>query len=230
VQGQLDVGVRLGLGLDALLGDRGDGLIFVETAFISQSRSSGGCPQCEGDPLIQQFVPGVPARSGLQFRLRLPFWLIPGDLVLAAPVLAFTNPKTLEKMAITAADGGLIPWQRRFATPVGDIQVMAGREVGATLFGFGTKDAFLAVTGSPEDPELIPIAVKSIQWDFPVFEWRPFREYGSRYTFATFVQLGLGFDQPLSAVVVDRPELPSPPLQTRYFGYLRIFFDGRRYF
>jgi hypothetical protein len=230
VQGQLDVGVRLGLGLDALLGDRGDGLVFLETAFISQSRSSGGCPQCQGDPLIQQFVPGVPARSGLQFRLRLPFWLIPGDLVLAAPVLAFTNPKTLEKMGIVAADGGLIPWQRRFATPVGDVQFVAGREVGVTLFGFGTKDAFLAVVGPPEDPELLPIAVKSLQWDFPVFEYRPFREYGTRYTFATFVQFGLGFDKPISVVNVENPELPAPQLQTRYFGYLRIFFDGRRYF
>jgi hypothetical protein len=230
VQGQLDVGVRLGLGLDALLGDRGDGLVFIETAFISQSASSGGCPECAADPLIQQFVPGAPARSGLQFRLRLPFWLIPGDLILAAPVLAFTDPKTLEKMGIVAADGGLIPWQRRFATPVGDIQVMAGREVGVTLFGYGTKDAFLAVTGPPEDPELTPIAIKSLQWDFPIFEWRPFREYGTRYTFATFVQLGLGFDKPISAVNVENPQLPAPELQTRYFGYLRIFFDGRRYF
>jgi hypothetical protein len=230
VQGQLDVGVRLGLGLDALLGDRGDGLVFLETAFVSQSRSSGGCPQCEADPLVQQFVPGVPARSGLQFRLRLPFWLIPGDLVLAAPVLAFTDPKTLEKMGIVAADGGLIPWQRRFATPVGDVQFVAGREVGVTLFGYGTKDAFLAVVGPPEDPELLPIAVKSLQWDFPVFEWRLFREYGTRYTFATFAQLGLGFDKPISVVNVENPQLPGPPLQTRYFGYVRIFFDGRRYF
>ena len=230
VQGQLGVGVRLGLGLDALLGSSGDGLVFVETAFISQSRSSGGCPQCEQDPLTEQFVPGVPARSGLQFRLRLPFWLIPGDLVLAAPVLAFTSPKTLEKMGIVAADGGLIPWQRRFATPVGDVQFVAGREVGVTLFGYGTKDAFLAVVGPPDDPVLLPIAVKSLQWDFPVFEWRPFREYGTRYTFATFVQFGLGFDTPISAVNVENPELPAPPLQTRYFGYLRIFFDGRRYF
>ena len=230
VQGQLDVGVHLGLGLDALLGSNGDGLVFVGAAFISQSRSSGGCPQCSGDPLLEQFVPGAPARSGLQFRLRLPFWLIPGDLVLAAPVLAFTDPKTLEKMAITAADGGLIPWQTRIAVGLGDLQVVVGREVGVTLFGYGTKDAFLAAVGPPEDPELIPIAVKSLQWDFPVLEYRPFREYGSRYTFATFVQLGLGFDHPVSAVVVDRPELPAPSLQTRYLAYLRIFFDGRRYF
>jgi hypothetical protein len=230
VQGQLDVGVRLGLGLEALLGSRGDGLVFVEAAFVSQSSSTGGCPQCEQDPFIQQFVPGAPARSGLQFRLRLPFWIIPGDLVLAAPVLAFTDPKALEKMAITAADGGLIPWQRRIATPVGDVQLVAGREVGVTLFGYGTKDAFLAVVGNPEDPDVIPLAVKSLQWDFPILEYRPFREYGTRYTFATFVQLGLGFDHPISAVIVDQPGVPAPPLQNRYFGYLRIFFDGRRYF
>jgi hypothetical protein len=230
VQGQLDVGVRLGLGLDALLGDSGDGLVFVEAAFVNQSRSSGGCPPCEKDPLVEQFVPGAPARSGMQFRLRLPFWLIPGDLILAAPVLAFTNPKTLEKMAITAADGGLIPWQRRIATPVGDVQVVAGREVGVTLFGYGTKDAFLGVVGPPEDPEIVPLAVKSLQWDFPVLEYRPFREYGTRYTFAMFVQLGLGFDQPVSAVLVEQPGVPAPPLKTRYLAYLRIFFDGRRYF
>ncbi len=113
---------------------------------------------------------------------------------------------------------------------MGDVQIVAGREVGVTLFGYGTKDAFLAAVGPSDDPELLPIAVKSLQWDFPIIEWRPFREYGTRYTFATFVQLGLGFDKPVSAVNVENPELPAPPLQTRYFGYLRIFFDGRRYF
>jgi len=224
------VGVRLGLGLDALLGEHGDGLVFVEAAFVDQSRSSGGCPPCASDPLAEQFVPGTPARSGIQFRLRLPFWLIPGDLVLAAPVLAFIDPKTFEKMAITAADGGLIPWQRRIALPVGDFQFVAGREVGVTLFGYGTKDAFLGVVGGPENPEIVPLAVKSLQWDFPVLEYRPFREYGTRYTFATFLQFGLGFDKPISAVLVEQPGVPAPPLQTRYLAYLRIFFDGRRYF
>jgi hypothetical protein len=229
-QSQLDVGVRLGLGLDALLGDNGDGLVFVEGAFVNQSRSTGGCEGCANDPLIGQFVPGAPARSGIQFRLRLPFWLLPGDLLLAAPVLAFTNPKALEKMAITAADGGLLPWQRRIATRAGAIQFVAGREVGVTLFGYGTKDAFLAVVGGPEDRRLLPLAVKSVQWDFPVLEYRPFREYGTRYTFAAFVQLGLGFDHPISAVVVGQPDVGAPALQTRAFGYLRVFFDGRRYF
>src|SRR6185295_4533250 len=98
---------------------------------------------CPSDPLLQQFVPVVPARSGWNFRLRIPFWLLPGDLILATPALAFTSPDTLKKMAIRAADGGLIPWQTKLATPIGKVQFVVGREVSATLFGYGEKDAYL---------------------------------------------------------------------------------------
>jgi hypothetical protein len=233
VLGALDVGVRLGLGLDALLVDSGDGLVFLQAGLVMESRSTGGCePDCPIDPVFQQFVPGVPARTGLSFRLRLPFWLIPGDLVVAAPFLAFTNPKLLERMGITAADGGLIPWQTKLSTPVGQIQFMAGREVGVNLFGYiGQKDAFLAVTGQTEEgrPILQPIATKSIEWSFPLVEIRPFREYGTRYSFAALIQLGAGFDTPIQAQSLI-PGAPPPQLKTRYFGYLRVFFDGRRYF
>ncbi len=231
VQGVLDVGLRFGLGLDALLGDAGDGLLFVQGGVSSQTRSTAGCdPDCPADPLLQQFVPVVPARTGWSFRLRLPFWLIPGDLLLAAPLLAFTDPEALKKMGIRAADGGLIPWQRRIATPIGPVQFVAGREVSATLFGYTEKDAYLAVSNTPEGRVVEPIGIKSIQWEFPILEYRPFREYGMRYGFATFLQLGGGVDRPVQAVVIGRPDAMPPPVQTRYYGFIRIFFDGRRYF
>ncbi len=230
-QSSLDIGVRLGVGLDALLGDAGDGLMFLQVSTLNQAKASGSCqPDCPSDPVLQQFVPGVPARSGVQFRLRLPYWLVPGDLILAAPVLAFTSPRTLEKMGIVAADGGLIPWQTKLATPVGPIQFVVGREVAATLFGYDTKDAYLASFDTPEGRRFEPIAVKSIQWEFPVVEYHPFREYGTRYAFATIVQIGAGFDRPIEVENVLRPEQPTPPVKTRYFGFIRLFFDGRRYF
>jgi len=233
VQGGLDVGLRLGLGLDALLGDGGDGLLYIQGGISMQSRSSGSCePYCSSDPLVQQFVPGVPARTGLSLRLRMPYWLIPGDLILATPLLAFTNPKLLEKMAITAADGGLIPWQTKLSTPFGRVQFVLGREVGVSLFGrLAGKDAFLAINpdGPNGQPVLTPIAMRSIQWDFPVVEVRPFREYGTRYAFAGFVQIGAGLDRPLDAETLIAGQA-LPKLKTRYFGYLRIYFDGRRYF
>jgi hypothetical protein len=166
----------------------------------------------------------------LNFRLRLPFWVLPGDLVLATPILAFTNPTALKKMGIRAADGGVIAIQRRISTGVGAFQFMAGREVGVTLFGYVEKDAFLAVIEGPSGRTVEPIAVKSIQWEFPLIEYRPFREYGSRYTYATFLQIGAGLDRPVEAIIVGHPEVPGPTLRTRYFGFVRIFFDGRRYF
>jgi hypothetical protein len=231
--GSMDVGLRLGVGIDALLGDSGDGLVFLQGGIVLQSRSSGGCGStCPSDPLLSQFVPGLPARSAMNFRLRMPFWLIPGDLLLAAPVLVLTNPALLEKMAIVAADGGLIPWQTKLSTPIGSLQFVAGREVGVDLFGYlGGKDAFVAAVpgaaGAP--PTFEPVAVRSIEWDFPILELRPLREYGTRYSFATFLQLGAGFDTPFDAESLV-PGRPAPPLKNRYFGFLRIFFDGRRYF
>ena len=230
--GSMDVGLRLGVGLDALLGDSGDGLVFVQGGIVLQSRSSGGCgTSCPSDPLLSQFVPGLPARSALNFRLRVPFWLIPGDLLLAAPVLALTNPTLLEKMAIVAADGGLIPWQTKLSTPIGSVQFVAGREVGVDLFGYlGGRDGFLAETGAPGSaPTFDPVALRSLEWDFPILELRPLREYGTRYSFATYVQIGAGFDTPFDAVSLV-PGQPVPALKTRYFGFVRIFFDGRRYF
>jgi hypothetical protein len=46
----------------------------------------------------------------------------------------------------------------------------------------------------------------------------------------TIVQIGAGFDRPLEVENVLRPEPPTPALKTCYFGFIRLFFDGRRYF
>ncbi|HEY1435072.1 MAG TPA: hypothetical protein VGG65_06830, partial [Thermoanaerobaculia bacterium] len=55
--GSLDIGLRLGYGLDALLGDSGDGQVFVQGGIVLASRSTGGCgSDCPTDPLFAQFV------------------------------------------------------------------------------------------------------------------------------------------------------------------------------
>ena len=40
-------------------------------------------------------------------------------------------------MAVTAANGGLIPWQLGRATRFGRFQFVLGREIGATFYGLG---------------------------------------------------------------------------------------------
>ena len=80
---------------------------------------------------IVRYRPGeafILGRSAFVVRWRMPFWLIPGDLLAITPVLAFTNPRKLKKMGMQSANGGLIPWQTGIATRVGRFEFVLGRE------------------------------------------------------------------------------------------------------
>ena len=126
-----------------------------------------------------------------------------------------------------AATGGLIPYERRVHTPVGRFQIVLGREVGATFYGYtGGLDQF--VTLDPAD-NLVVVGYKSVVVEIPVIEWEPLRFYGSRQAMSIRFQFGGGFDKPLSATVLEPAGSSRPDLQTRYFGYLRLVFEGRRY-
>jgi hypothetical protein len=169
---------------------------------------------------------------GISTRLRVPFWLIPGDLIVAAPILAFTSPHTIEKMAIVAADGGVIPWQAGFSSFLGRIQFCVGREVGATFYGYsGGEDSFLALTAGPGGTQtLVPVALRSIDFDLPIVEIRPFRDFSENQTSALLFQIGAGADVPTKVTTLYPPGAPAPDLKTSYYGYVRVFFDWRRYF
>src|SRR4029450_279383 len=81
--GGLDGAVRVGLGLEGVRNEAGDGLVFPEAGLRQDASTLGAAT--------------VPGRGAITARLRVPFWLIPGDLVLAAPVLALSSPQTLQK-------------------------------------------------------------------------------------------------------------------------------------
>ena len=222
----LSLGLRVGLGLEELLTDSGDGLIFLEGGVAMSSKEPTDCPECS--PGVGNLLPRVPARSGIQARFRAPFWLIPGDLILAAPFLLLTSKDTYTEMAAAAATGGLIPWQRRFHTPVGSFQLVLGREVGATFFGFtGGLDELFTLDGEKDD--VVIVGFRSVLVEVPLLEYEAFRSYGARQSLGVRFQFGAGFDKPLKVQVLDPPGAPPPSLRTRYFGYLRLIFEGRRY-
>ncbi len=221
----LSLGLRFGLGLEELLTDSGDGLIFLEGGVAMSSSEPTDCPECESGR--SNIFPRVPARSGIEARFRAPFWLVPGDLILAAPILLLTAPSKFTEMASVAATGGLIPYERRIHTPVGRLQFILGREVGATFFGYtGGLDEFVTLDANDE---LIVVGYKSVVVEIPIVEWEPFRTYGAKQALGLRFQFGAGFDKPLSATVLDPVGAPAPDLQTRYFGFLRLVFEGRRY-
>ena len=135
--GGLEAAVRVGLGLEGVLNESGDGLVFAEVG-LRQDASTLGAATLLG-------------RTALTVRLRVPFWLIPGDLLLATLVLAFSSPQTLQKMAVQAANGGLIPWQAGIATPIGRFQFVLGREVGLSFYRPRRDDLVLIQTPGGAD-------------------------------------------------------------------------------
>jgi hypothetical protein len=228
--GALNIGARVGIGLEALLPDAGTGEIFFEGSLNYRAKQRTDCPSsgCSAGDLESLF-PRSPARQGVTARLRLPFWLIPGDLLVAVPVLVFTSPATLKKMAIKAADGGAFGVERGVHTPIGRFQLMIGRELGVTFYGYlNGKDVMLNYDTATN--KVVPIAFKSIDYDIPVVEYRPFRDFATRQASSLLFQIGFGIEVPKSVEVVAPGEGPAPHLGNLYSARVKVLFDWRQYF
>jgi hypothetical protein len=225
--GTMDMAMRLGVGIEGVLNEAGDGLIFLDLGIRQDSPST---MKITNDPALVQFgsySAAIPSRSAYTIRVRMPFWLIPGDLLLTLPVLA-VSPNTYSKMAVTAANGGLIPWQSGIATPIGRFQFVLGREVGISLYGYIGDDRVVIPPTSPGGSSTL-ISFRSTSFDFPVLEYRPFRTFSLNQGSSLVVQLYGGFDTPRIRSVVAPPGAPEPPLKTVGYGGIRIVFDWRSY-
>ena len=224
--GSLEIALRGGFGLDGVMSESGDGLVFAEVGLRYDSSSKlNGSSNALGSATAT-----FPARQALTLRFRCPFWVIPGDLILAAPVLAFTSPKTLQKMAVEAGNGGLIPYQSKIATPVGSLQFMLGREIGISFYGYRNTDIFILPTPGVPPANATSVDLRSIQWDFPFLEYRPFRSFSTDQSSSLLIQLYFGVDVPTGWTVVAPPGAPKPETQSAWVGGLRIVFDWRHYF
>ncbi|HXY50257.1 MAG TPA: hypothetical protein VEI01_12455 [Terriglobales bacterium] len=213
--GALDLSFRLGLGVEGVLNASSDGLTFVDAGVRQDSSARGGT--------------SIPGRGAIALRGRAPFWLVPGDLILAAPVLAFTKPQTLQKMAVQSANGGLIPWQAVMATRVGRFQFILGREVGISLYGYASDQTLFVPTPGVPPANATQIKLSSIRFDFPVLEYRPFRTFSQTQSSGLAFQLFAGFDKPTSYSVLEPEGAPKPSLHTITTGGVRVVFDWRHY-
>ena len=172
----------------------GDGLVFLDLGW----RQDGPSTQKYGDsPILEaagQIASAIPGRDALNIRFRMPFYLLPFDLLITAPILIWAAPETFANMAVTAGNGGLIPWQSGIATPIGRLQFMLGREVGVSLYGGGdNKDAILVPAGE----ETYLLTYKSVQLDFPFLEYRPFRTFSLDQSSSLVFQFNFGVDIPV---------------------------------
>jgi hypothetical protein len=232
-----ELGVRVGLGLDALTGSTGAGQAYLGIGYQFTTSQHDASPDSRFEAAR---LPLVPARRGLVLRLRMPFYLVPFDLLLAAPILIWASPSTLTDMAIVAASGGALPWHRALNTSFGAFQFLLGREVGVTLFGYlgdRIESAAIAPQGAtvPLGGRLAFISYRSLQLDLPTLEYRPLRTFSTHTALTFAVILGWGVEFPnqvryISALTLPPATGPTPELGTAWIFYLRLHFDARYYF
>lgn len=228
--GGLGVGVRLGYGLEGVMDESGDGLVFVDVGLQEDAASSVKFSSNDALANTGALTAAVPARSAIALRARMPFWLIPGDLLLGALLVAPFSRATFAHMAVMASNGGLIPWQTGISTPIGRFQLVFGREVGVKLYGFvGDKTRLLMPPAVGGTTGIRLIALRSISFDFPVIEYRPFRSFSLDQASVLVIQLFVGFETAGAAEVISPAGAPLPELQTIYNAGARVAFDWRRY-
>ena len=169
----------------------------------------------------------MPGRSAIISRLRAPFWLIPGsDLLIAGPILAFTSPADLQKMAVQAATGDSCPG--KVASPLPSAvsnrprsgvrcRLLSQRQRPSTDF----LDPRRAASGfNPDNAQIAPIRLPDLRVsDFP--------HLSQSQSSDLIIQPYAGFDTPISSSVVKPARAPNPRLDTIGTAGVPVLFDWR---
>jgi hypothetical protein len=224
----LEMGVRFGFGLEGVMDESGDGLVFLDVGLRQDASSTQSFSREQGVGQGGAITAALPARSAFTISVRAPFWVVPGDLLLAALFVAPFSRRTFEEMASQAANGGLLPWQAGLATPIGRFQFVVGREVGISFYGYNGKDRMIMSPVDPDAPVRV-IALRSISFEFPLVEYRPFRAFSLDQASVLRFQVVGGF-QTANHVTLIAPEgAPLPDMHIIYSVGLRLAFDWRHY-
>jgi hypothetical protein len=225
---ELEVGARFGYGLQGVLTTNMDGQLWAQASFVSDPvQLDASCPGCPGGARSNQALPRVPARSALKLVFRMPYYVIPFDLILLGPALYLASPVAAQDVVFKATGGGLWTLQRPISTSFGTFQFMAGREVGFTLWGIGDPNQFVA---TPVDGPALLVDFRQLELDFPVFEYVPPRAFATTLALAAQVQLGFSVQLAPTAWLPQQNNASYTGLGASWFVYLRLRLDARKYF
>jgi hypothetical protein len=235
----LELGLRIGLGMEGVLNESGDGLVFLDLGARIDLGSTMRVDENDNAELHKfgDFVAAIPTRDAYYVRLRLPFFLLPGDLIILAPLLAIVSPNAMQKVVTAAGNGGLIPWQTGLPTPIGRFQFVLGREMAVSMYGSGRgPDPYMVIVkgvGPLSSDEVGYYSMYTTRFEFPIVEYRPFRTYSSRQTGSLLFQLHAGFDIPGKREILMAPTetyTTLPETKTIWSVGIRLVFDYRYYF
>jgi hypothetical protein len=229
--GGLELNARLGLGLEGVMNESGDGLVFLDFGLRLDGPASTALAEEEGIQEFGSIFSSIPSRGGVSTRLRMPFWLLPFDLLFTAPFLLPAAPETFAAMAVQAGNGGFLPWQAGMATSFGRFQFVLGREIGAAFYGYvGRGDRLLFITGPPGAEEAVLATLRSVYLEFPVVEYMPFRTFSADEGSALVVQLYGGVDIPTRVTDAFPAGAPEPRAESIWQLGMRVAFRWRHYF
>ena len=227
----IEIAFRFGVGLDGVMNESGDGLMFLDLGLLRDGASS---LKIAGESELQEFgaiTAAIPSRAAYFARLRMPFWLLPFDLLLAAPVLAFTSSETFTKMGIVAANGGLLGWESGVATSFGRFQIILGREVCVSFYGTDTEgNRVLAYPEGVAGQALTLLDIRSVQLTFPILDYRNFRTFSRNQSSGLHIQLYAGVDIPGKVRVIEPVGGAAPPSRPVWLVGIRASLDWRYYF
>jgi len=227
--GSIEANLVLGLGLDGVLNKAGDGLAFIQLGWRQDSPTTTQFTDPISTLQSSSITATIPGRSAYNLRVRMPFWLFPGDLILAGSILSWASPKTLQRMAVTAGNGGLIPWQSGISTPIGRFQFVLGREVGISFYGRGRIQESLVIPNGARSETLL-VGYRSTKWDFPFLEYQPTRTFSNTQSAVLKVQFTLGVDVPSKEAILLPEFADAVVLDEVWYMGMRLVYHWRRYF
>jgi hypothetical protein len=226
---EFELGARFGYGLEGVLTRAMDGQVWAQASFVADpAQLDVSCADCPGGKRTNPALPRVPARSALKLALRMPYYVLPFDLLVLEPILLLADPTAAQHVLFTSTSGGLLSVQRVISTPAGTIQFMAGREVGVTLWGYlGPENQFIA---TPSSGQPLLVDYRSIELDFPVVEYIPPRAFSTVLSLAAEFQLGFSVEFPQQPTLPQQGGARYGGLGPSWFLYLRLQLDARKYF
>ena len=229
--GTIGFNVRAGLGLDGITSEGDDGLVFLEFGIAHVNTSKINFSTDSTIVGSDNIIADVPFRSSFSARIRMPFYAIPGDLILGALLIAPFSSSTYGKMMSSAIDGGLLGWQGGMATPLGRLQFILGREVGVNLFGrWGqTQKIQIPIETADKGMQTEALDLHSLEIEAPIVEWRLFKMFSVDQASSIAVQLYGSADIPIFWNTVITPATTFQ-LHTLYGLGIRATFDWRYYY
>ncbi len=103
-------------------------------------------------------------------------------------------------------------------------------DIAAAFFGYGKEEDRMFIPypagGAPDVPI---VALRSVQLEFPVVEYRPFRTFSMDQSSSMIVQLYTAVDIPTKISMLTPPGAAVPETQSTWTIGLRVAFDCRYY-